>query len=98
MRIAAMASTITHPIVWVLGWTIRPYLLLVAEAFAVKALWLRRHEVPQRVPRSGPSATEPVTRGTDLASSKDLRGVCVGSRERVLASSSQDESFSLLDY
>jgi hypothetical protein len=49
--IAAMASTITHPIVWSLAWAIRPYLLyaLVAEAFAVivEALWLRHHGVRQ---------------------------------------------------
>jgi hypothetical protein len=49
--IAAMASTITHPIVWSLASVIRPYLLyvLVAEAFAVlvEALWLRHHGVRQ---------------------------------------------------
>jgi hypothetical protein len=49
--IAAMASAMTHPIVWAMGWVIRPYLLyvLVAEMFAVvvEALWLRYHGVPQ---------------------------------------------------
>lgn len=49
--IAAMASVMTHPIVWAMGWVIRPYLLyvLVAETFAVvvETLWLRYHGVPQ---------------------------------------------------
>jgi hypothetical protein len=52
--IAAMASTITHPIVWTTGLVIRPYLpyllyVLIAETFAVvvEALWLRHHGVQQ---------------------------------------------------
>ena len=47
--IAFMASTITHPIAWALGFVLHPFAVhvLVAEAIAVgvEAWWLHRHGI-----------------------------------------------------
>jgi hypothetical protein len=51
--VAFMASVITHPIAWAMGFVLHPFVLhaIVAETFAVvvEALWLRRHGVPKAV-------------------------------------------------
>jgi hypothetical protein len=49
--VAFMASVITHPIAWAMGFVLHPFVLhvIVAETFAVvvEALWLRHHGVPR---------------------------------------------------